>query len=56
MVETTVSVAVAHPNDASVAAAVTVATSNRRLALWWTWKTSKVQRRGTPEAKMEPPL
>ena len=54
MVETTVSVAVAHPNDAGVTAAVPAAASNRRLALWSTWKTSRnAQRRG--DATMDPP-
>ena len=58
MAETTVSVAVARPNDdADVTAAVPAAASKLRLALWSTWKTSRnAQRRGTPVAKMHPPL
>ena len=52
MVETTVSVAVAHPNDADVAAAVPEAASKLRLAMWSTWKTN-AQRRG--DATMDPP-
>ena len=52
MDEAAVSVAVAHPNDAGVTAAVPAAASNRRLVLWSTWKTN-AQRRG--DATMDPP-